>query len=74
MVYDQTSRGTSRLKFTINGDYKIEALLSVTSEVIVLHKSGATYTNIRLKGTTINTFSNGVVRKGVMALQVDTID
>lgn len=74
MVYDQTSRGTSRLKFTINGDYKIEALLSVTSEVIVLHKSGATYTNIRLKGTTLNTFSNGVVRKGVMALQVDTID
>lgn len=74
LVYDQTARGTSRLKFTINGDYQIDAVLSVTSEVIVLHKSGATYTNIRLKGTTTNTFDNGIVRKGVMALQIDTLD
>ncbi len=74
LVYDQTARGTSRLSFSINGDYRIDAVLSVSSEVIVLHKSGATYTNIRLKGTTTNTFPDGKVRKGVMALQVDTLD
>jgi hypothetical protein len=74
LVYDQTARGTSRLRFAINGDYKIEAELSVTSEVIILHKSGASYTNIRLKGTTKNTFSDGKIRKGVMALQIDTVD
>lgn len=74
LVYDQTARGNNRLKFSINGDYRIDAELSVSSEVIVLHKSGVTYTNIRLKGTTENHFADGTVRKGVMAMQIDTLD
>lgn len=71
--YGQTRGGTTYLNLTINGDYRIVAELSVSSRTIILHSSGATYTEVRLKGSTENIFPDGKVRKGVMSLQVDTL-
>ncbi|MBK27088.1 MAG: hypothetical protein CME70_23995 [Halobacteriovorax sp.] len=71
--YGQTKYGTTFLKLRINGDYRIDAELTVSSRTIVLHSSGATYTEVRLKGSTENHFPDGTVRKGVMSLQIDTL-
>lgn len=74
LKYGQTKNGTRFLKFHVNGEYRIEAELTLSSRTLILHESGATYTEVRLKGSTENFFPDGKVRKGVMSLQIDTLD
>lgn len=71
-----TAKGTRYLEFTINGPIIVKAMLSITSEVISLSKDGTgpSFTNYRLKGTTDNIFPNGTVKKGVMSIEMDTLN